>query len=278
MANERKPLVVPGWRDPRWLILAYLFSFVVYALSSPGFSRRPAQWLAGLAVCLGLDWLLLRFYKKLNVLPVSGLVTSMGVLLLCDSPDVWPYALVAALSILSKHFVRSEGRHIFNPNNFGIVLGLLFFGEHVSVVAGRWGGSAAGMCLVAALGAFTAYRASRLDVSWTYAASFFAGVVVRSVWMRKPFLSVVAPMTGAAFQLFTFFMITDPMTTPSSRKGRIAFGTALGALDNVLRVYQVPHAPFHALFAVCAALPLLRSAAAAKAERVWVLRELSLPR
>lgn len=77
-------------------------------------------------------------------------------------------------------------------------------------------------------------------------------------------------MTGAAFMLFTFFMITDPMTTPETVSGRIAFGVVVGILDNLLRYKQVSQSPFFALFVVSAFVPVWRRYfGAEKPEHIW---------
>lgn len=272
-----RKLVYPTWRDPRWLIVLYLLSFVVYALGSPGFSRTLPQYLADVGVCVGLDSALIWLKGGALVAPLSGFITSMGVLLLCDAPSVWAYALVAALSILSKHFIRVGGRHVFNPNNFGVVVCVLLLSSEVSVSPGRWGGSMEGMAAIALLGLFVSWRANRLDLSLSYSLGFLGFCALRSLVFHKPVLVLAASMTGAAFQLFTFFMITDPQTSPDSRPARIAYGIAIAALDSVLRHFQVPNAPFHALFAMCALLSFLRSPAGEKS-RTWVVRETAAPR
>jgi Na+-transporting NADH:ubiquinone oxidoreductase subunit NqrB len=256
--EERRTLIYPGLLDPRWLQVLFLLSFDVYALASPGFSRQPSQYLSGMAVCLLLDAAVLYFYRGLLLVPVSGLISSMGLLLLCDSPYVWPYAAVGAISILSKQLIRVDGRHVFNPLNFGIVVGLLFFSGDMTVVAGRWGGGLPGLCAVAALGALVVWRARRIDVAASYWLTFLGGALVRSALTGAAPAVVTAPMTGAAFQLFTFFMITDPMTTPEKVSSRCAFGVAVGILDNILRYNQVSQSPFFALFIISAFVPLWR--------------------
>jgi Na+-transporting NADH:ubiquinone oxidoreductase subunit NqrB len=247
--------VIPRRGDPRWPVLALLLAYVVFALSSPGFSRRPAQFLASVLTCVVLDLALGRA-KGILLVPLSGLITALGTLLLCDSPTVWAYALVAALSVLSKQLIRLDGRHVFNPNNFGIVVALLFFSGDVTVVAGRWGGSGALMGLIALLGVYAARRAGRLSLAAAYVGSFFLGVLARKALYGAPLSAVAAPMTGAAFQLFTFFMVTDPKTTPQTRAGQCAFGVALGLVDNVFRFLQVNSSPFYALFLLTALQPL----------------------
>ncbi len=262
MRAARK-LVAPRRGDPRFAILVFLAAFVLYALRSPGFSRTPLQYGVDLSICLGLDFALC-WAKGLVMVPLSGFVTSMGVLLLCDSPHAWAYAFVAAASILSKHLIRTEGRHVFNPNNFGIVAGLMLFPGGVTVVAGRWGGSAAGIALIAALGVLVAWKAGRLAVAASYVGSFGLGVLARHAVTGARLLTLASPMTGAGFQLFTFFMVTDPRTTPPARRAQLVFGAVVGALDAALRHGQVNNAPFLSLFVLSSVWPLLSGAAGAR--------------
>src|SRR5260370_669009 len=106
VTRRRAGIIFPRLSDPRWIIVAFLFTFVVYALNSPAFSRHPSQFVAALLVCTALDSALCWWYQGVRLFPMSGIVTSAGTLLLCDSPHVWPYAFVAAASVLSKHFIR----------------------------------------------------------------------------------------------------------------------------------------------------------------------------
>src|SRR5690606_33326348 len=65
-----------------------------------------------------------------------------------------------------------------------------------------------------------------------------------------PFLAAVAPITGPMYQLFVFFMITDPKTTVSSRRGQCAVAIAVAFVEMLLRLNRVVHAPYYALFLV----------------------------
>jgi Na+-translocating ferredoxin:NAD+ oxidoreductase RnfD subunit len=272
-----RTLIYPGLSDPRWWQLAFLVCFVSYALASPGFSRSPIQWLVGIATCVGLDFLLTLLLRGTLVVPVSGLISSMGLLLLCDSPVLWPYPACGALAIGSKHIIRFRGKHVFNPLNFGIVVGLLLFSCDMTIVASRWGGGLPAMAFVAILGSVASYKAHRLDLSATYVVTFALGGIVRMLISHAPLWTVLNPMTGAAFQLFTFFMISDPMTTPQTSRGRIVYGVVLASLDSVLRFNQIEFSPFFALFLMAGLLPVFRRFFAPREEEVvWrpVVREL----
>jgi len=252
----RAPLMRrPTWADPRIPITLFLISFDVYAIRSPLFSRHLSQWIAGISVCVMLDVLLAYWREQKLLFPLSGFITSLGILLLCDSMFIWPYVFVATVSILSKHLIRVDGRHLFNPNNFGMVVGLLFLSPYMVSDPSRWGNSFKGLALIAALGAFAAYRGKRLLVSASYVATSLVGVWLRAWWSGVSPYVVLAPLTGAAFTLFTFYMITDPATSPSDPRRQALFGASVGALDGLFRLYQFLEAPFYALFIICGIAP-----------------------
>jgi Na+-translocating ferredoxin:NAD+ oxidoreductase RnfD subunit len=52
------------------------------------------------------------------------------------------------------------------------------------------------------------------------------------------------------YQLFTFFMVTDPKTTVKSRRGQYLVVFLVAAMECVLRLCRVVHAPYFALFLV----------------------------
>ncbi|MBI3550793.1 MAG: RnfABCDGE type electron transport complex subunit D [Elusimicrobia bacterium] len=258
----KRVLHYPDKWDPRFFITAFLVALDIYALMYPGFNRRPRQWAAGISACVLTDLILLLFYKRVLLVPFSGFISSLGLLLLCDSRYVWPYALVGFLSICSKHFIRVGGRHIFNPLNFGIVIAALYFGEWMVVDMGRWGNILPLLSIVMTLGVTAAYRGRRLDLAATYLVVFAAGALVRGTILRLTpavmLVPVFAPMMGCAFYLFTFYMITDPMTTPDTRRGRLVYAVMIAVLDNILRYHSVKYAPLYALFCMSGLLPIFR--------------------
>ena len=59
-------------------------------------------------------------------------------------------------------------------------------------------------------------------------------------------------MTGVAFILFTFYMVTDPATTPSGTRSQIIFGAAVAITYGLLVICHVVFGLFFALLIVCA--------------------------
>ena len=73
----------------------------------------------------------------------------------------------------------------------------------------------------------------------------------------SPWQAEVSPITGPMYQLFIFFMVTDPRTTVRSKTGQCAVVFCVAAVEMVLRLNQVVYAPFYALFLVGPAAMLL---------------------
>lgn len=238
----------PRLTDVRWHLLSFQLAYIAYALVATSFSRTAPQYAAAFVSCMMLDFLLAWRVKGVLLFPLSGLITSMGTTLILDSPLVWPYAFVGVMAMLSKHFLRVRGRHVFNPNNAGLVLAVLYFPGVATASGGGWGGYAPLAALMFLLGASVAFRAGRLVLALTYWSTFAAGVLMRSAVLKQTAMMVGGPMTGPAFQLFLFYMLTDPMTTPANRKGQIVFGVLLGTIDTALRLAQQKYAPLYALF------------------------------
>jgi Na+-translocating ferredoxin:NAD+ oxidoreductase RnfD subunit len=52
------------------------------------------------------------------------------------------------------------------------------------------------------------------------------------------------------YQLFIFFMITDPKTTVRSKSAQCVVVFLVALVEMVMRMYQIVYAPFYALFIV----------------------------
>jgi Na+-translocating ferredoxin:NAD+ oxidoreductase RnfD subunit len=181
----------------------------------------------------------------------SAYISGISVGMLVRSPELWPYALCAALSIVSKYVLRVDGRHLWNPSNLGIVAMLVLASDTVAGLSVQWGNNLLPMVVVWTFGAVIIHRLGRFHITLTYVASFLVLSVVRSALTGHPWLAEAAPITGPMYQLYIFFMITDPKTTVQHSKGAqclVAFLVAV--VEAVLRLFHFVHAPYYALFLV----------------------------
>src|SRR3989454_2759190 len=195
------------------------------------------------------------FGKWLNL--ASAYITGISVGILVRSPAYWPYALCSVISIMSKYVLRMKGRHIWNPSNFGIAVLLFLAPETMAVLSIQWGNNYWSLLVIWILGSIIIWRARRFHISATYVVSFFLFAFLRSWITGDPWLAEVAPLTGPMYQLFVFFMITDPKTTVRSRRGQCLVAFCVALAEFILRLSQVVYAPFYALFFVGPAANLI---------------------
>lgn len=188
------------------------------------------------------------FGKWLNL--ASAYISGISVGILLRSPAFWPYALCSVLSIMSKYVLRVKGRHLWNPSNFGICVLLFLAPETVASLSIQWGNFIWPMLVIWILGSIIIWRAKRFHISATYVLSFFAFAFLRSWITGHPWQAEVAPITGPMYQLFVFFMVTDPKTTVRSKTGQCVVVILVAFMEMLLRLNQVVYAPLYALFIV----------------------------
>jgi enediyne biosynthesis protein E5 len=82
---------------------------------------------------------------------------------------------------------------------------------------------------------------------------------VRGMMGASVFPSLNA-MTGVAFVLFTFYMLTDPATTPSKFQRQILFGFGVSFVYGLLVIFHIVFGLFFALSLVCVLRGVLMTA------------------
>ena len=197
----------------------------------------------------------------------SAYVSGISIGMLVRSPEFWPYALCAAISITSKYLIRVDGRHIWNPSNLGIVAMLVLASDTVASLSVQWGNSLLPMVVVWVFGAVIISTLGRFHITLTYVVSFLAFAALRSAVTGHPLLAEAAPITGPMYQLFIFFMITDPKTTVSPRWAQCLVAVAVAAVEAAFRLMEFVHAPYYALFLVGPTANLIEIALARRAAR-----------
>ncbi len=181
---------------------------------------------------------------------VSAYISGISVSILVRSPMLWPYALGAVLSVMSKYVLRAKGRHIWNPTNFGICALLFLAPFAVAPLSVQWGNNLWPMLVIWGVGLIAVGQAKRAHITIAYVAAFFVFALVRSQITGSSYAAEVAPITGPMYQLFALFMITDPKTTVSSTWGAVAVAVAIAFVEMLFRLAEVIYAPFYALFFV----------------------------
>jgi hypothetical protein len=215
-----------------------------------GFLESWSRTFLAISTSIAVELLLGRLFGGKWPHLASAYISGISVGMLVRSPEFWPYALCSALSITSKYVLRVDGRHLWNPSNLGVVAMLVLASDTVAGLSVQWGNNLLPMLVVWCFGTVIIHALGRFHVTLTYVVSFLALSALRSAVTGHPWLAEVAPITGPMYQLYIFFMITDPKTSvrPKWAQSLVAFLVAV--VEAIFRLFQFVHAPYYALFLV----------------------------
>jgi len=233
--------------ENRYLPPLFITTILLVGHLSFGLLESFSRTLLAIATSIVFEIVLGRLmYGKIPHL-ASAYITGISVGILIRSPEFWPYALTSAISIMSKYVLRWHGRHLWNPSNFAICAMLLLAPEYVAALSVQWGNELYPMMVVWILGALIIWRVKKFHLTLTYVISFLVLALVRSAITGHAYLAEVAPITGPMYQLFIFFMITDPKTIVKRRWAQYLVVVFVAIVETVLRLAEVIYAPFYAL-------------------------------
>jgi hypothetical protein len=236
--------------DNRYIAPAFITCILIVGQISFGFLESYKKTGVAIAVSLIAESILGRIFAGKWPNLASAYISGISVGILVRSPAIWPYVVCALISIMSKYVLRVKGRHIWNPSNFGISVLLFLAPETVAGLSIQWGNYLLPMLVIWVLGSVIIARLHRFNITGTYVACFIAFAFLRSYITGSPWQSEVAPLTGPMYQLFIFFMITDPKTTVRSRFWQCVVVAIVAFAEMILRLEHVVYAPFYALFLV----------------------------
>jgi hypothetical protein len=236
--------------DNRYLPPLLITSILLTAHVSFGILEGWERTALAILTAIGAELVMGRITYGVWPHPASAYISGISAGILVRSPFVWPYVLTSLISITSKYVLRFRGRHLWNPTNFGVSAVVFLAPATVAVLSFQWGNVVAPMAVIWVLGTVITWRVGRLHISATYVASFLLFSLVRAAITGTPWLATVAPITGPMYQLFTFFMVTDPKTTVRSRWGQCFVVFVVALVEMLLRLREIVYAPFYALFIV----------------------------
>lgn len=231
------------------LLTTYSLEFLYEFLFTVGTSKKP-RYSGGIT----------NFIDFLLSAHISGLAISM---LLYSNESLWPIVFAATVAISSKVIFRvkisGKSRHFLNPSNTGIALTLLLFPtttgiappyqftENIFSIA-DWI-----LPLVFILiGTMLNYKFTKkiiLIIAWLI--GFMVQAFIRYFFFDSALVTALIPFTGVAFLLFTFYMISDPATTPDSKNGQIIFGFSTAMVYGILMIIHIAFGLFFSLIIIC---------------------------
>lgn len=251
---RRAPLL----QDARNLQLLFLASFLLLGLWYLNWDDVIGRFLIYAPVALGLQAVAIRRLKLPADSFKSALITSFSLTLMLHSDNNMAMMLAAILAIGSKFVLRIKGKHFFNPANAGIVLSMLLLNE-TWVSPGQWGSAWFLLAIIGSAGIMVLLKAGRVETGFMFLLSLFAMDALRMVVYQGWEWDVLAlKYTNGSLLLFSFFMITDPVSTPNHRGARMLWAMGVAGLSFWLQSFmQVHTAPIFALFVFSTLTPIV---------------------
>ncbi len=185
----------------------------------------------------------------LSSLP-SALITSLGLSILIRADHYSTMVLACVAAIASKFLIQVQGKHLFNPGNFGIVTALTLTAD-AWVSPGQWGEEGWYALLFLSCGGLVLQQVGRWDTTVAFLGSYAVFEAIRNFCLGWTWDVWAHRLMSGSLLMFALFMITDPRTIPNARIGRLLWAAAIALLTFYLRNYLfLSTAVFWALFAL----------------------------
>lgn len=199
-----------------------------------------------------LDLLVGYFKSKTFFFPQSALISGLFIGgLLTQNLEWYTYVLAGIIAIASKHLIKFQQKHIFNPANFGILLVSIIFG-----VSHTWWISSP-LILVLIFGIFILWRLKRFDLAISFLISYYlinsTIELVQETQLQEVYYTII---NGGVIYFFAMFMLIEPKTHPMQRKQRIVYGILVALLLIILHQYALRYENVLASFFTRHDLPL----------------------
>ncbi len=244
--------------DARFYQIVYLSVFLIYGVQSLHWDFNPL--IVGAIITTALITQIIAcfiFQKPFDALK-SAAISSLGLSILLKT-QYWHVAVLAAfIAIASKYIIRINGKHVFNPANIGLVL-TIYITKLAWVSPGQWGSNLIVLYFIFAAGSILLLKVGRMDTGLVFFFSYaFLQFCYSSVYLGWPIDYTVHKLSNGALLLYSFFMITDPSTTPNDKKVRVFWSICIAVLAFYFAEFKYMNgAPVKALFLISMATPLL---------------------
>ena len=238
------------WSDARHFQIVALASLLLINLFWIDFGARPLYSALAILSTVATQLVCSRLVGLPYVDLRSPLITGLSLSLLLRADQMWLPAAAGVIAIASKFIFRVDGKHIWNPAGFAIVV-LLFTVHGVWISPGQWGTSLWLASLLVFLAVLVLQAAQRSDMALFFLGCHGALLLARAFWLGDPLAIPLHQMQSGSLLIFAFFMISDPRTSPDSRLGRFLFALSVALLAHYLTFFmQMRPALYVALIAL----------------------------
>jgi Na+-translocating ferredoxin:NAD+ oxidoreductase RnfD subunit len=243
--------------DPRYFQIITLLTLIVLQITFYDFAPEVSQCTANILAALLTQFLFIRFYK-LDYDFKSPLITAMSISLLLKTSFIFLGALACVIAISSKFLIRFNKKHLFNPAALAIVFSLVVFPDYFWVSPGQWGTHLWLIMLISMMAFIVLHRIPKSDISLIFLVCYALILTLRALWLGDPMSIPLHQLQNGALLIFSFFMISDPKTTPDHFGGRAIFAISCALLAYIFQFeLQSSEALFFALVITSLLTPAL---------------------
>lgn len=228
------------FRDKRNIVI--LFLFVLFCIKLPQEEMRFILWvLGGIFLCSIFDFFINILLLKKIIFPKSAIITGFIVSGILDYNQSLAFLIIFSLTaILSKHILRFNKKHMFNPANFSLFLATIL-GLPLT-----WN-IESNIYLIIGMGIYLVYRLKKISHAVGFLISF---IIIFTIVHINP-LSIIS-------WFFILIMLIEPKTSGYGIIRGFVFGSISGVTSYLIFRF-LPKVDFLVVSLFCANLcnPLL---------------------
>ncbi|MEO8765242.1 MAG: RnfABCDGE type electron transport complex subunit D [Ginsengibacter sp.] len=256
-------------KDPRYFQVIFQAIFLLYGIFYLGWAHEGIYFLCYVGTSLATQFLLELAQHNFSVAVVgfrskffngckSAVITAFGLCLLLKTTHWYICVLAAFISIAGKYIFRYRNKHLFNPSALGIVATIIITRD-AWISPGQWGSDIIIMAVVCCLGFIIVSQVQKLDISIAFLGTYVLLLFARQIlYLGWPVDFFTQSITTGSLLLFSFFMISDPKTTPDHKIARIIWGALIGIISFYLTAFKfINAAPVWVLVILAPMVPLL---------------------
>src|SRR5438874_9265828 len=223
--------------DARHYQIAALTALVIFNIGWIDFGARPLNCMLAVGSALATEAISAWWFGLPSIDLRSPLITGLSLSLLLRADGASLHAVAGVIAIASKFVFRIDGKHIWNPAGFAIVV-LLFASNDVWISPGAWGTAVWFTALLAFFAILVLQASRRSDMALFFLGSHAALLFARAFWLGDPLAIPLHQLQSGSLLIFSFFMISDPRTSPDSRFGRFLFAASVALLAHYVSFFM----------------------------------------
>jgi enediyne biosynthesis protein E5 len=219
----------------KYFMVAYVALVLLTGAWGTGHIRPLLQAAVILLIYTVTDLLWTNVRDKQRYLPTSSWISGLiGSVVLAPVAPWWAVVAFPLLAVASKQLVHWQGRHIFNPAAFSLVLLSLLFPAAISWWGVAWWNAtpgSGGVLLGILAGMLILTRIKRWPVTLSFFVVYGAGLLLQLLPQGVPLQNIVAVLFDGTFIFFATVMLVEPVTTAyRTKKILIGYGAGVGLL------------------------------------------------